>query len=131
MGGCVGIVWAVPDGDGSPRLLIDTTPLAGAERYGDFLTHPRGHWEVWEGLRRLGPAGLVRLGLPALVAWHEYEHFPRGRSVFHVPTGRFTLHADRALRRPGSLPRVLRALGLDPARCDLRADPHYRTAAGC
>ena len=123
----VGIVWGVRDGAGPLLLVTDRTPLAEAESYGDCLTHPRGHHEVWEGWRRLGPAGLARRGLPALIAWHEYEHFPRGRAVFDTGTGRFTFYADRRLQAPGVLPAVLRALGLDPARCTVRSDPHYRT----
>ena len=126
---CVGIVWGVRDGTGPLLLVTDRTPLAEAEPYGDYLTHPRGHHEVWEGWHRLGPAGLARRGLPALIAWHEYEHFPRGRAVFDTGTGRFTLYADRKLQAPGVLPAVLRALGLDPTRCLVRSDPHYRTRA--
>ena len=122
----VGIVWGVRGGGGPSALVLDRTPLAAAEPYGDFLTHPRGHHEVWEGWRRLGPAGLARRGLPAAIAWHEYEHFPRGRAVFDARTGRFTLYADRRLQTPTVLPRVLRAFGLDPARCDARSGPHYR-----
>lgn len=56
---CVGIVWGVPDGHGPLRLAFDRTRLAVAETYGDHLTHSRGHHEVWEGWRRLGPAGLA------------------------------------------------------------------------
>ena len=71
---------------GGPLLLVtDHTSLAEAERYGDFLTHLRGHHDVWKRWRRLGPAGLARRGLPAAIAWHEYEHFPRGRVVFDPP----------------------------------------------
>jgi len=44
----VGIVWGVRDGNGPRRIVIDGTPLGKAEPYGDFLTHPRGHYEVWE-----------------------------------------------------------------------------------
>jgi hypothetical protein len=123
----VGIVWGVRDGAGPLRLVTDRTPLAAAEAYGDCLTHPRGHHEVWEGWRRLGPAGLARRGLPTLIAWHEYEFFPRGRVVFDTRTGRFTLYADRRLQGAGVLRRVLRAFDLDPARCAVRSDPHYRT----
>lgn len=124
----VGIVWGLPDGDGGPLLLVtDRTPLAEAEAYGEFLTHPRGHHEAWEDWRQLGPAGLARRGLPAAIAWHEYEHFPRGRVVFGTAAGRFTLYADLRLRAPAAvLRRVLGAFGLDPARCDVRPDPHYR-----
>ncbi len=88
--GNVGIVWGVRDGAGPLLLVTDRMPLAEAEPYGDFLTHPRGHYEVWEGWRRLGAAGLAKRGLPTLIAWHEYEHFPRGRVVFDITTHRFT-----------------------------------------
>ncbi len=125
----VGIVWGVRDVSGPLLLLTDRTSLGEAERYGNFLTHPRGHHDVWERWRRLGPAGLARRGLPAAIAWHEYEHFPRGRVVFDTTTDRFTLYADRRLQAPPTLPRVLRAFGLDPARCTVRSDPHYRTGA--
>ena len=123
----VGLVWAVQDGAEPWRLVISRTPLNRAEPYGDALTHPGGHCETWEAWRRLGPAALARRGLPPLIAWHEYEHFPRGRVVFHTTPGRFTLYADRRLRTSALLPRILRAFALDPARCAIRADPHYRT----
>lgn len=124
---CVGIVWGVRDRRGSLRLVNDCTLLTAAEMYGNCLTHPHGHHEVWEGWRRLGPAGLVRRGLPPLIAWHEYEHFPRGRVVFDTEVVRFTLYADGNLQAPAILRRILHAFGLDPARCDVRSDPHYRS----
>ena len=123
----VGIVWGVRDSSGSHRLVIDSTPLAEAEPYGDFLTHPRGHYEVWEGWRRLGPARLARRGLPTVIAWHEYEHFPRGRVVFNTRSRRLTLYADGKLQGAATLPRVLRAFGLGPLVCDVHSDPHYHT----
>ena len=121
----VGIVWGVRDGAEPLLLVTDCTLLAEAEPYGSFLTHPGGHHDVWEGWRRLGPAGLARRGLPTLIAWHEYEHFPRGRVVFDTTTRRFTFYADRKLQSPGVLREVLRAFGLDRARCAFRPDPHY------
>ena len=36
-------------------LLIDATPLAEAEPCGDFLTHPRGHYEVWSSMAKATP----------------------------------------------------------------------------
>lgn len=127
MSASVGIVWGVPDGRPGLHLVTDCTPLAEAEPYGDCLTHPRGHCEVWEDWRRLGPAELKRRGLPVAIAWHEYEEFPRGRVVFHTGSFRFTLYADPKLRRASVLGGILRVFGLDPARCDVRSDPHYRT----
>jgi hypothetical protein len=123
----VGIVWDVRDGNGPPRLVIDGTSLVEAEPYGDFLTHTRGHYEVWEGWRQLGPAGLVRRGLPRAIAWHEYEHFPRGRVVFNTRSRRFTLYADCKLQGRDMQLEVLGMFGLDPLFCDVRCDPHYRT----
>ena len=123
----VGTVWGVPDGRPGLRLVTDLTSLAEAEPYGECLTHPRGHWEVWERWRRLGSAGLQRRGLPTAIAFHEYEDFPRGRVVFHAGNFRFTLYADPRLWRPPVLGSIFRAFGLTPARCDVRSDPHYRT----
>lgn len=122
-----GIVWGVHDGAGPLLLITDRTPLAEAEPYGDNLTHPVEHYDVWEGWRRLEPAGLARRSLPTLICWHEYEHFPRGRVVFDTGTRRFTLYVDRKLQRPGTVGQVLHAFGLGPAQCSVRSDPHYRT----
>lgn len=124
----VGIFWGLRDGRGPLLLVNDRTSLAMAEVYGDFLTHPRGHHEVWEDWRRLGPLELTRRGLPLVIAWHEYEHFPRGRVVFDTRNERFTIYADDRLRTPASLRRVLHTFGLDGARCAVRSDPHYRSA---
>lgn len=58
-GACVGIVWRITDGPKTLRLVTDLTPLSQAEPYGDCLTHPAGHYDLWEDRRRLGPAGLA------------------------------------------------------------------------
>src|SRR5215218_34577 len=95
----VAIFWAMPDDTGRRTLVLDRIGLAEAEPYGDCLTHPRGHYKVWEAWRKLGPSGLTRRNLPTAIAWHEYEHFPRGRIVFRVPDQRFMIYADRTLHR--------------------------------
>jgi len=123
----VGIVWGVQDGAAPLLFVIDRTSLGEAEPYGDFLTHPRGHHEVWEGWRRLGARGLARRGMPTLIAWHEYEYFPRGRVVFDTTVSRFTFYANRKLQVPDVLREVLCAFGLDPMHCAVRSDPHYRS----
>ena len=123
----VGIFWGVRDGTAILRLVTDTTPLVDAESYGDFLTHPGGHYEVWEAWRRLGPAGLAARGLPRAIAWHEYEYFPRGRVVHHSPTARFTVYADRALQADSTMTRILTLFRLERAQCDIKSDAHYRS----
>lgn len=123
-GPSVGILWGVHQ-SGRLCLVIDKVPLGSAEPYGEFLTHPRGHFEVWESWRRLGPPGLIKRGLPAAIAWHEYEHFPRGRVVFDTGCSQFTLYADRRLQDPATLPAIIDSFGLRDQSCDVRSDPHY------
>lgn len=103
----LGIFWGLPGSSSLSRLVIDATPLGNGERYGEFLKHPRGHCEVWEAWRSLGPGGLAKLGLPATIVWHEYEHFPRGRVVFHEPMKRFVVYADRKLQGRATLNSIL------------------------
>ena len=72
----VGIFWVV-----SGKLVIDSTPLGEAEPYGEHLTHPRSHYEVWEQWRLGG----------RVPGESEYEEFPRGRVTYNTKTQRFTL----------------------------------------
>lgn len=125
-GPLIGIFWGVRDGAGIETLLVDQSPLGEAEAYGDFLTHPRGHHEVWETWRKDGPAVLVRNGLPALVAWHEYEEWPRGRIVFEPGRSLFTVYADRRLQTQAWLDRIFWQFDLTGQTCVVRSDPHYR-----
>jgi len=57
MTGLVGIFWGIPGPMNSWTLLVDSSSLVEAEPYGDFLTHPRGHYEMWEEWkeRRVAP----------------------------------------------------------------------------
>ena len=122
----VGIFWGVPD-SGRMVLVTDHTTLAEAEPYGDCLTHPRGHHEVWEAWRQLGATALRRRGLPPATAGHEYETFPRGRVVYMRGPALFTLYADRRLQRPELIGELIRLFGLDGERHVVRSDAHYRT----
>lgn len=126
----VGIFWSVRDGPGTQHLVTDTTPFTDAESYGDFLTHPGGHYEIWEAWRRLGPVRLAARGLPRTIAWHEYEHFPRGRVVFHRPTTRFTIYADRALQTNAIMTHIMTLFHLERTRSDIKSDAHYRSGPG-
>src|SRR5947209_17131034 len=78
----VGIFWVL---NGEP--LIDSAPLSGAEPYGDHLTHPRGHAELWERWQGKGAAS------PDM----EYDEPPRGRVTYNTKTRRFTLLADKCI----------------------------------
>lgn len=122
----VGIFWSVSEGDRTV-LVTDRTVLAEAELYGDCLTHPRGHHEVWEAWRRIGATALRRRGLPPAIAGHEYETFPRGRVVYMRGPALFTLYADRRLQRPETITELMQLFGLAGERHAVRSDAHYRS----
>ena len=107
----VGIFWVV-----NGKSLIDSTPLSEAEPYGDYLTHPRGHAEVWETYQQNG-------NVPSVM---EYEESPRGRAMYNTTTRRFTLLADRCILKEKILVRkIMQAVHL-PRNTELGADAHYR-----
>lgn len=121
----VGIYWLVSDRDGGSRLLTDSTRLAEAEPYGDHLTHPRGHYEVWESWKSLNPAQRSGLSIPNAVLHGEYEAFPRGRVVYFVPSDTFTIYADRRLQKPRVVSEIKFCFGLESARVRVLSDEHY------
>ncbi len=107
----VGIFWLLRD-----KLLFDTTPLNEAEPYGDHLTHPGSHIDVWEQFQRLGQAPRES----------EYEEYPRGRVMYHPATDTFLLLADKCILDSKDLIAQIRnALHL-PKNTKLGTDPHYR-----
>jgi hypothetical protein len=107
----VGIFWLL---DGV--VLTDSTPLDQAEPYGDHLTHPRSHIDVWEGWQKLGK---VPVDVP-------YEEPPRGRVVFNRKTTQSALLADRCiLERKSVVAEITKALVL-PKNVTLGSDSHYR-----
>jgi hypothetical protein len=107
----VGIFWVHND-----KLVIDSTPLSEAEAYGDHLTHPRSHLEVWTLFRRMSI-------VPTDV---EYEEPPRGRVVYNTKTRQFTLLADRCILKDKSLVQeLMSAMGLKKTT-KMGTDEHYR-----
>ncbi|WP_019904148.1 hypothetical protein [Methylobacterium sp. 77] len=126
----VGIFWGLREGDSPWELVHAGLPLSEAEPYGDCLTYPSAHYDVWESWRRLRPVGLRKRGLPTWIASYEYEHFPRGRIVYETVPRRFVLYADRRLQRPGVIDQLRQRFGLIDATVILRSDPHYRTGRG-
>ena len=110
----VGIFWLVND-----KLLIDSTPLSEAETYGDHLTHPHSHLEVWTMFQRNGT-------VPREV---EYEEPPRGRVMYNMRTQQFILLADRCiLQDKGIIGKIKLEIGL-PKDTELGPDSHYRCFA--
>jgi hypothetical protein len=62
----VGIFWAVQERGSAAVLLDHRCPISEAEPYGDMLTCPNGHYEVWEQWRKDARNG--RSGLDLLIA---------------------------------------------------------------
>ena len=120
IGPSVGIFWKLND-----ILLLDRSQLIQAERYGDFLTHPRGHYEQWEAWRRLSVRKLRALGYPTLIASTEYEEWPRGRVVCDRPRALFIIYADRRLQNRGFVGALVSAFGLSEQNWRVRSDTHY------
>lgn len=126
MVGSVGIFWGIPESDGSWIILADATSLAEAELYGDFLTHPRGHYDVWSQWQKTRTAPIANRFILQAVVDHEYEFFPRGRIVYNTGTGRFVLYADRRLQQHVTITRIASEFGLAAGTFTVRSDAHYR-----
>jgi hypothetical protein len=123
----VGIFWAVQERGSAAVLLDHRCPISEAEPYGDMLTCPHGHYEVWEQWRT--NARNERSGLAFLIATAEYEEWPRGRIVYSSPHDRFVLYADaQILSRPDMLTIIHERFGLRVDRkqtTQTMPDSHY------
>jgi hypothetical protein len=107
-------------------LVIDRTPLAAAEPYGECLTHAAGHCERWTEWQEAGASALAAEGRPAVIASTEYDAWPRGRVVYEVPVRRFVIYADRRLQDAATMAALSAAFGLAGANVIVRSDLHYR-----
>lgn len=121
-GAHVGPYWFVRDDSGRVLLMAHRRALAAAEEYGDFITCPHGHYEVWEGWRARRPADRVA----AVVRDVEYEEWPRGRVVFNSIKGQFIVYADKQITQ-GALQRVLEYFGIPAGRVVFMTDDHYQS----
>lgn len=123
----VGIFWAVQQKGSAPILLDHRCMISQAEPYGDMLTCPHGHYEVWEQWRKT--TSKDRSGLDSLIATDEYEEWPRGRIVYSSPHDRFVIYADeQILSRPNLLTIIYERFGLksDQTRVTKpKRDTHY------
>ena len=107
----VGIFWLV-----NGRLVIDCTPVAQAESYGDCKTHERSHSDYWDQLVRTGA-----------VPDSEYEEHPRGRVVYDTKRNQFTIYADRCiLGKKAVVQRIIREMRLPGRQTVTATDSHYR-----
>jgi len=123
-GAYVGPYWFVQDGSGRIRMIAHRCALADAEEYGDFLTCPHGHYDLWESWR----TGAAPEGMTAIVRDAEYEEWPRGRVVFNFVQRHFIVHGDRQVFAHDLQNRVVEYFGI-PAdgSVEFTKDGHYQS----
>jgi hypothetical protein len=121
----VGIFWQVWNRT-YPVLITDSVPVDEAEAYGDFQMHG-AHAEYWEKIAAMTPKTFKRKCLPGVILTTEYDQWPRGRVVFNLELGRFTLYADPTLQTPATIETIAAYFYLPADRFDVRSDAHSRT----
>jgi hypothetical protein len=119
----VGPYWFVQGNSGKVLLIAHRCALADAEKYGDFLTSPHGHYDLWEEWRTGRPPD----GLAGIVHDAEYEEWPRGRVVFNFVQGRFIVYGDKQVFEHKLQQRVLEHFGIPAGQVDFAKDGHYQS----
>ena len=122
----VGVFWRLEDGCGGHRLLTSSVPITEAVSYGDCLTFPTSHYDIWEGWREMAESQRAHARILETVTWREYDEVPRGRVVYHCPDSTFWLYADRRLQGSETVVEVRSRFGLKDCRVQIRSDAHYR-----
>ena len=123
----VGFFWFVGR-RGQWRLVAEGLRLDDAERYGEHLTHPGGHYDHWTALAARGRHWLQANGYPDEIAVHDYEDFPRGRVVYDLTDRCFVLYVDPRLRGRKLIVGLVDRFGLRGQTVVVRLDSHYRAA---
>ena len=123
----VGFFWFVGR-PGDQRLVAEGLHLDQAERYGEHLTHPGGHYDHWTLLAARGGRWLQANGYPDEIAVHDYEDFPRGRVVYNLADDRFVIYVDPRLRSRAFIARLVERFGLGGKTVIVELDAHYRAS---
>ena len=91
------------------QFLIHGCPLSRAERYGDHLIYPEGHFDIWD--RHYYDKYKV-----------DYDYFPRGRIAYRTSDQTYQILYDRCIG-----PDILRlAQAYSSQRTELGYDEHYQ-----
>ena len=132
----VGVFWLIaPPNAPTPAWLAHICPAELVEPYGDCLTCPHGHHDLWEAWRRGDPdnatsgphaASGLNDDARAIVRGTEYDDWPRGR-VVREPD-RSVVYADAQLMTPERRERVRALFALDADATVFRRDAHYARA---
>jgi len=108
----VGIFFLLGD-----RVLIESTQISDGEFCASFVNHSRGHEEFWAQLQADGLAPRDA----------DYITAPRGRVIFSVQTGKYSLLLDRCiLRQRKFVKEIRRRMNLPKRGVQASVDDHYR-----
>ena len=125
----VGVFWLVTAGTNNvPAWLAHVCPPDEVEPYGDCVTCPHGHYDLWESWRERtafpaeATVGLTP-GVLRTVRNTEYDDWPRGR-VVREPE-RTVVYADAQLLIPERCARLIELFNLEPERTAFERDAHY------
>ena len=123
----VGLFWAIKTGGTPSTVILDhRCPLNVAEPYGDMLTCPHGHYEIWRSWQR-NPLQIPAAVRPMILG-SEYEEWPRGRIVFDTIGRNFICYGAAKILRPVYLVhQIYLKFGLPSDRTIRKHDLHYRS----
>jgi len=110
----VGIFWAdMKNG----KIYAEKVSLGDAIKYGGFLIHPLGHYDLWKKItiRNSQWAGM------------EYEDIPRGRVVYKIEDRTpFQIYACPVCNNPGIKSAITEEFNIPPnSRIFNFTDEHY------
>ena len=129
----VGVFWLLGRGKGvKPSWLAYRCPPNLVEPYGDCLTCPHGHYDLWndwggdvEALEANSVFGLTS-SILEIVRATEYDDWPRGRVVREFE--QTVVYADVQLLTSERRDYVSKLFKLDAQRTRFAPDAHYARA---
>ena len=110
----VGIFWVDIN---SVRVYAEKVSLGDAIKYGGFLIHPLGHYDLWEKI-------IIRNSKWVGI---EYEDIPRGRVVYKIGDSKpFQIYACPVCNNPGIKSAIIEEFNIPPNSCIFNfTDEHY------
>jgi hypothetical protein len=79
-------------------------------------------YEVWTNWQKPRRTPSTDHSIVSAIIEHEYEHFPRGRIVYHTKDRQFVLYADRRLQQDRTIVAIAEQFDLSPGSFIVRSD---------
>jgi len=112
----VGIFWVI-----NKEPYIYSTPVGEAERSGEFVNHPNGHFDFWEELSaKDSPIYNITKG-------KDYDFFSRGRVVYSLDEDIYYFYADKCIiDRKDLIKEIVKRMNLPKGKYKVISDFHYQ-----